>query len=70
MLSKYPKYFLVQIGSKSDSVSVDRLKLVFSKHPVVLQQPPLHGRPPSSLALLTLALMNPALLALTSKIPL
>ena len=25
VLSKYPKYFLVEIGSKSDSVSVDRL---------------------------------------------
>ena len=45
VLSKYPKYFLVQIGSKSDSVSVNRLKPVLSDHPLVPQLPPRLERP-------------------------
>ena len=48
VLSKNPKYFLVQIGSKSDSVSVDQLKPVFSYQLVTSQQPPRHGRPSSA----------------------
>ena len=45
VLFKYPKYFLVQIGSKSDSVSVDRLKPILSDHPLVPQLPPRLERP-------------------------
>ena len=56
VLSKYPKYFLVQIGSKSDSVSVDRLKPVISDHPLVPQLPPRRGRP-----LLAPSLLAPAI---------
>ena len=63
VLSKYPKYFLVQIGSKSDSVSVDRLKPVLSDHPLVPQLPPRLERPPLAPAL------SP-LLAPTSPAPL
>ena len=39
------KFFVLQIGDKSDSVSVDRLKPVFSSVPVVPAEPPLRGRP-------------------------
>ena len=39
------KFFVLQIGDKSDSVSVDRLKPVFSSIPVVPAAPPLRGRP-------------------------
>ena len=37
--------FVLQIGDKSDSVSVDRLKPVISTVPVVPAVPPLWGRP-------------------------
>ena len=40
VLSQNPKYFQIQIGSKSDSVTVDRLKPVFFDQPVISQQPP------------------------------
>jgi hypothetical protein len=70
VLSKYPKYFLVEIGSKSDSVSVDRLKPVLSDHPVTPQQPPRRGRPPSSPAPLAPAPSAPAPLAPASPAPL
>ncbi|XP_023323591.1 uncharacterized protein LOC111697725 [Eurytemora carolleeae] len=70
VLSKYPKYFLVEIGSKSDSVSVDRLKPVLSDHPVTPQQPPRRGRPPLSPAPLAPAPSAPAPLAPASPVPL
>ena len=38
------KFFVLQIGEKSDSVSVDRLKPVFSSSPVVPSTPPLSLR--------------------------
>ena len=37
------KFFVLQIGDKSDSVSVDRLKPVFSSVPVVPGVPPVRG---------------------------
>ena len=40
------KFFLLQIGHKVDSVSVDRLKPVFSDSPVVPANPPPRGHPP------------------------
>lgn len=46
-LSQTPKYFIVQIGSKQDSVSVDRLKPVLSETPVIPQLPPHRGCPPA-----------------------
>jgi len=70
VLSKYPKYFLVEIGSKSDSVSVDRLKPVLSDHPVTPQQPPRRGRPLSSPAPLAPAPSAPAPLSSASPAPL
>jgi len=60
VLSKYPKYFQVQIGSKSDSVSVDRLKPVLSDRPLVPQLPPQRGRPPLAPAPLAPAPLAPA----------
>ena len=39
------KYFRLQIGSKQDVVSVDRLKPVFSDAPVTTTIPPPRGRP-------------------------
>ena len=70
VLSKYPKYFLVEIGSKSDFVSVDRLKPVLSDHPVTPQQPPRRGRPLSSPAPLAPAPSAPAPLSSASPAPL
>ena len=65
VLSKNPKYFLVQIGSKSDSVSVDQLKPVFSDQLVTSQQPPRRGRPLSAPAPLSPAPLIPATLTPT-----
>ena len=62
VLSKNPKYFLVQIGSKSDSVSVDQLKPVFSDQLVTSQQPPRRGRPSSAPAPLSPSPLIPATL--------
>ena len=45
MLQMSETFFVLQIGDKSDSVSVDRLKPVFSSVPVVPADPPLGGRP-------------------------
>ena len=59
VLSKSPKYFVVQMGSKSDSVSVDRLKPVYSDQPVISQNPTRRGRPPSAPTLLAPAPMTP-----------
>ena len=43
MLRWSEKFVVLQIGDKSDSVSVDRLKPVFSSVPVVPAAPPLRG---------------------------
>ncbi|XP_023344142.1 uncharacterized protein LOC111713509 [Eurytemora carolleeae] len=40
------KFFRLQIGDKVDSVTVDRLKPVFSDSPVIPAAPPPQGRPP------------------------
>ena len=39
------KFFVLQIGEKTDSVSVDRLKPVISSVPVIPGVPPVWGRP-------------------------
>ena len=44
----YKKYFSLQVGSKTDSVSMDRLKPVLSEFPVTTQEPPRRGRPPGA----------------------
>jgi len=46
VVERRSKFFRLQIGSKIDSVSIDRLKPVFSDLPVVPAVPPLRGRPP------------------------
>ena len=46
VLEQRSKFFRLQIGQKVDSVSVDRLKPVFSDSPVVPANPPPRGRPP------------------------
>ena len=48
VVARAPKYFKLQVGSRVDSVSVDRLKPVFSEFPVTAQLPPRRGRPPSA----------------------
>ena len=72
VLSRNPKYFLVQIGSKPDSVSVDWLLPVFCDQPLISQKPPRLPLAPAPLipsqftpALLTLATLTPAPLTLT-----
>ena len=45
VLERRSKYFRLQIGSKQDVVSVDRLKPVFSDAPVTPALPPPRGRP-------------------------
>ena len=45
MLRRSEKFFVLQIRDKSHSVSVDRLKPVFSSVPVVPAAPPQRGRP-------------------------
>ena len=45
VLRRSEKFFILQIGDKQDSVSVDRLKPVFSSNPVVPGLPPVRGRP-------------------------
>ena len=45
MLRRSEKFFVLQIGDKSDSVSVDGLKPVISSVPVVSAVPSLRGRP-------------------------
>lgn len=59
VVSHTPKYFTVQIGSRIDSVSVDHLKPVLSKVPVVAQLPPCTGRPPRPPTLMSLAPISP-----------
>ena len=48
VVSKFPKYFRLKIGSRVDSISVDRLKPVVSDFLVRVQDPPRRGRPPAS----------------------
>ena len=45
VLQRSEKFFVLQIGDKSDSVSVDRLKPVFSSYPLVPAKPPHLGWP-------------------------
>ena len=40
VLKKFEIFFILQIGNKSDSVSVDRLKAVFSSVPMTPAAPP------------------------------
>ena len=44
VLPPFEHFFVIQIGDKLDSVSVDRLKPVVSSVPVVPGVPPVHGR--------------------------
>jgi hypothetical protein len=46
VLSRSEKFFVVQVGSKEDSVSVDRLKPYTAVGPVLAAAPPRHGCPP------------------------
>ena len=46
VLERRSKFFRLQVGQKVDSVSVDRLKPVFSDSPVIPADPPPRGRPP------------------------
>ena len=45
VLHRSEKFVVLQIGDKSDSVSVDRLKPVFSSEPISPAVPPPCGRP-------------------------
>ena len=45
VLRRSETFFVIQIGDKSDSVSVDRFKPVISSVPVVPGVPPVRGRP-------------------------
>ena len=45
VLRRSENFFVIQIGDKSDSVSVDRLKPVISSFQVVPGVPPVRGRP-------------------------
>ena len=46
VIEQRSKFFRLQIGTKVDSVSVDRLKPVISDVPVIPVTPPPQGRPP------------------------
>ena len=50
VLEKADKYFTLQIGSRTEKISVDRLKgaIVDSEKPVSIAQPPRRGRPPGA----------------------
>ena len=45
VLKRSEKFFVLQIGEKTNSVSVDRLKPVISSVPVIPGVPPVRGRP-------------------------
>ena len=47
VLEQRDKFFRLQIGSKSDAVSVDCLKPAFSEDPIEPALRPVRGRPPS-----------------------
>ena len=46
VLERRDKFFCLPIGSKTDVISVDRLKPVFTEEPVSPALPPACGRPP------------------------
>ena len=46
VIQRLSKFFRLQIGTKVDSVSLDRLKPVLSDSPVIPVAPPPQGRPP------------------------
>jgi hypothetical protein len=46
VMSRGPKFFDIQIGNKTDSVTVDRLKPHLGAEPVEAATPPRRGRPP------------------------
>ncbi len=48
VVGKHDKYFTVKVGTRADSISVDRLKAAFVEDlvPVPVAQPPRRGRPP------------------------
>ena len=52
-LGRFEIFISLQMGDKSDSVSVDRLKAVFSSVPVTPAVPPTQGRPCLFLASVT-----------------
>ena len=45
VLKRKDKLFVLQMGDKEDSVSVDRLKSILSTNPVVSAVPATRGRP-------------------------
>jgi len=45
VLERTPKFFKLQLGEKTDTVSIDRLKPVFSSEDVVPESPPRRGCP-------------------------
>ena len=51
VLERRDKYFNLQLGSRTDVLSVDRLKPAFSKDPISAALPPVHGYPVLSHAL-------------------
>ena len=48
VLKREEKTFTIQVGTKTEVVSVDRLKPVLSDGPVEVQLPPRRGRPRKS----------------------
>ena len=51
VIARYDKYYVLQMGSRQDKVSIDRLKpaMVDQEGPVITAQPPKRGRPPRQL---------------------
>ena len=49
VIKRSNKYFIVKVGTKEDSTSVDRLKAAYADNsiPVTVAQPPRRGRPTS-----------------------
>ena len=48
VMERGPKYFLVQRGTRTETVTMDRLKPHLGTAPLVAAEPPRRGRPPSS----------------------
>ena len=48
VLERGPKHFKMQLGSREDVISVDRLKIAITEGDVQVAQPPKRGRPPNS----------------------
>ena len=61
VLKRSAKFFVLQMGDKEDSVSVDRLKPVFSTNPVVPAVPPTPSRPRHHPVVRPSALVRPAI---------